>query len=98
MALAHPHTLKHFAVVRELFINHRDAGLEGIEVFYARSSDAQREPWLRLAAELDLVVTGGSDFHGDLLTEVTSPGIEMPPRFAAPLRAWLDGVEEIVLS
>ena len=29
VALAHPHTLEHYAIVRELFARYRDAGLEG---------------------------------------------------------------------
>jgi hypothetical protein len=89
MALAHPHTLRHYAVVRELFIEHRAHGLEGIEAFYGQPSLARAEPWLRLARELDLVVTAGSDFHGDALTDITEPGISLPIAHAARLREWL---------
>jgi 3',5'-nucleoside bisphosphate phosphatase len=61
-------TLAHFSeaapriqIVREL----RDAGLRGLEVFY-RSFDRETVASVgAVAAELDLVATGGSDYHGD---------------------------------
>jgi predicted metal-dependent phosphoesterase TrpH len=40
------------------------AGLMGIEVYYAEHSAAQTAAYLALCRELDLVATGGSDFHG----------------------------------
>lgn len=91
MGLAHPHTLKHHAVVRELFVELRDAGLEGIEAFYGSTSPVRAEPWLRLARELDLVPTAGSDFHGEMVADVTAPGIELPREHASRLREWLLG-------
>jgi hypothetical protein len=39
-------------------------GLQGIEVYYPEHSRAQTDLYARLADELDLVVTGGTDFHG----------------------------------
>jgi hypothetical protein len=50
---------------------------------------ARAESWLRLARELVLVPTAGSDFHGDALAEVKQPGIEMPVAYSPKLRAWL---------
>ncbi|KIG13687.1 putative metal-dependent phosphoesterases (PHP family) [Enhygromyxa salina] len=97
MSLAHPHTLRHYAVVRELFVEFRDQGLEGIEAFYGQASPARAEPWLRLARELDLVPTAGSDFHGDALADVTRPGIEIPLAYAVRLREWLADAPEIRL-
>lgn len=89
VSLAHPHTLGHPALVRELFVRFRAAGLEGIEAFYGRYARAQSQSWLGLARELELVPTGGSDFHGDLVPDVTRPGIEFPPAHAQRLLAWL---------
>lgn len=45
-------------------------GLDGIECYYSRYDARQTSTLLRIAAALDLLVTGGSDFHGD-----TKPGI-----------------------
>ena len=43
---------------------------------------------LRLARELDLVVTAGSDFHAPQL-EITHPVVELPIAYAPQLREWL---------
>jgi predicted metal-dependent phosphoesterase TrpH len=90
MSLAHPHTVGAHALVKELFSHQREAGLRGIEAWYGRYGRAQREPWVRLAKELDLVITGGSDFHGDALPEVDRTGIDLPEKEAQTLVDWLD--------
>jgi hypothetical protein len=95
MGLAHPHTLRHYAVVRELFGEFRDQGLEGIEAFYGHVSPARAEPWLRLARELNLVPTAGSDFHGDALANIKHPGIEVPLAYSVRLREWLADAAQI---
>lgn len=89
MSLAHPHTLRSPPLVDEIFARFRSEGLEGIEAFYGRYNAPERAMWLRVARRRDLVVTGGSDFHGDAVPEVARPGIELPEPLAARLRAWL---------
>jgi predicted metal-dependent phosphoesterase TrpH len=89
MSLAHPHTLRSPALVAEVYRRHQSDGLEGIEAYYGRYPNAEREVWLRLAQAHGLVVTGGSDFHGDSMPEVTRPVIELPEPHAARLREWL---------
>jgi predicted metal-dependent phosphoesterase TrpH len=89
MSLAHPHALGEPALVRELFRRHRDAGLEGLEAFYGKYARAQSRAWLRMCDELDLVATGGSDFHGDMAPEVSRPGIDLPDDRAHALIDWL---------
>lgn len=62
--LAHPFTVpepSREALVRELAA----LGLDGIEVEYPKHDAAERARLRRLAAELGLVATGGSDFHGE---------------------------------
>lgn len=49
------------AIVGEL----RDAGLGGLEVYYRTFDRATVAAVAAVAAELDLVPTGGSDYHGD---------------------------------
>lgn len=49
------------AIVQEL----RDEGLGGLEVFYRTFDRATVAGVAAVAAELDLVPTGGSDYHGD---------------------------------
>lgn len=58
--LAHPGVTK----VDELIEPMRDAGLLGIEAFHTDHTAEQTEHYVRLARRLDLLVTGGSDFHG----------------------------------
>ena len=88
-SLAHPHTYGEFAHVRGLLRDHRELGLEGLEVYYGTYARAESERWLRLAHELDLVATGGSDFHGEMNPAVTQPGVILPKAVAARLCAWL---------
>ncbi|MEM7155676.1 MAG: PHP domain-containing protein [Myxococcota bacterium] len=90
VSLAHPHTLGQPALVRDLYVRFRDQGLEGIEAFYGRYGRAQSEVWLRLVREFDLVATGGSDFHGDLVPEVSRPVIDLPAKHAERLTQWLE--------
>ncbi len=97
MGLAHPHTLRSHALVREIFGEFRGQGLEGIEAFYGHASPARAQPWLRLARDLDLIVTAGSDFH-DPLGEVTRPGVSVPMAYALRLREWLADAPAIRLA
>jgi len=58
--LAHPTVYDSMGIIRDLV----SAGLDGVEVWHPRNSEEDKQELLRLAAELDLVTTGGSDFHG----------------------------------
>jgi len=50
----------------------KEAGLGGVEVHYSTHTKSQTSRYLELARRLDLLVTGGSDFHG-----VTKPDIDI---------------------
>ncbi len=41
------------------------AGLEGIEVFHSKHDRKTVDYYMNIAKKLDLLITGGSDFHGD---------------------------------
>ena len=43
-------------------------GVDGLEVYYPEHTLQQVDQYLQLSQQLDLLVTGGSDFHG---TETT---------------------------
>ncbi|MFH1117839.1 MAG: PHP domain-containing protein [Pseudomonadota bacterium] len=64
--IAHPHSLNSDdparleRIVRDLM----DMGIKGIEAYYPRHTPEQTKIYLDLAARLDLVATGGTDFHG----------------------------------
>lgn len=64
--LAHPYTLglsDHDLEI--LLIELKSHGLDGIEVYYTEHSPEQTKAYLAMAKKLNLVVSGGSDFHGD---------------------------------
>lgn len=48
----------------ELLPSFIEAGLLGIEVFHPQHTQEMEKEFLRLACERNLIVTGGSDFHG----------------------------------
>jgi len=58
--LAHPGLLKRRRWIREM----ADAGLDGLESWHPKHGKDQVRNFLTLARELDLVPTGGSDYHG----------------------------------
>jgi len=64
--IAHPHTLVEdglsaLEVIIQDLLPH---GLQGIEVFYPKHTPEQTARFLEYAVRYDLVVTGGTDFHG----------------------------------
>ncbi len=50
-------------------------GLAGLEVFYPTHPPAEQRFLAGLAAKHDLIITGGSDFHGPGITEADDLGI-----------------------
>jgi len=70
--LAHPSWLDRSEGIVPLCKELKSAGLAGIEVHYSTHRPEQTSHYLNVAKQLDLLVTGGSDFHG-----VTKPDIEV---------------------
>lgn len=72
--LAHPSLLElpDVGSLEELIGILKKAGLGGIEVFYPEHSPEQTEFYQSLALRYDLIMTGGSDFHGAI-----NPHIQM---------------------
>lgn len=71
--LAHPFTLKLKGVAfRNEIMALTAKGLGGLEVYYSEHSPERCRTYRRLADELGLIATGGSDFHG-----AVSPGVEI---------------------
>ena len=74
--LAHPHTLmsnnnssKRSNWVNSQFYDYlqklKSFGLDGVEVYYPGYNQSTKDNLLDLLSELDLMASGGSDFHGD---------------------------------
>jgi predicted metal-dependent phosphoesterase TrpH len=56
--------------VAALLLDLKSAGLRGVEVYYPEHPPRCVTAYLALAAEHDLLVTGGTDFHGDIKPEI----------------------------
>lgn len=72
--LAHPKSLelneKEFLIMIRSMI---ECGLKGIEVYHSSHSSEEMEYYLNIANEYNLLVSGGSDYHGKLV----KPDIEV---------------------
>ncbi|HPW52503.1 MAG TPA: PHP domain-containing protein [Spirochaetota bacterium] len=65
-SLAHPSSLNIDDDLFELYLQKLiKLGLNGIEAYSAIATEKQTELYLKLASKYDLIVTGGSDYHGD---------------------------------
>jgi 3',5'-nucleoside bisphosphate phosphatase len=64
--VAHPYSLNYDSAggLERTLRDLRSVGLQGIEAYYPRHAREQTRLFLGLADKLDLVATGGSDFHG----------------------------------
>jgi len=69
--IAHPEFINHgeamdFEDIKKL----KEAGLQGIEVYQSKHDKKAVEKYKKIAKELDLLITGGSDFHGENSSDV----------------------------
>ena len=64
--LAHPFTLNLTTTedLKKLLISLKAEGLKGLEVYYSEHSAEQTKIFASLAGKLDLLMTRGTDFHG----------------------------------
>lgn len=69
--IAHPHLINHGKPLDKKEIERlKDVGLKGVEVYQTKHDKKTAEKYKKIAEELGLLITGGSDYHGD-----NSPGI-----------------------
>lgn len=73
--LAHPGFVKQ----DDLILRLARAGLGGVECYYAAHTPEQTAAFARLARELGLVATGGSDYHGPRVTPDSRVGMPQVP-------------------
>jgi predicted metal-dependent phosphoesterase TrpH len=82
--LAHPGVAGKDELIPELI----EAGLMGIECYYAEHTPGQIGAYLELCRRHGLVATGGSDFHGSHTGRTNPPGTP-----TVPMSAW-EGLKE----
>lgn len=72
--LAHPNSLLLNDIeLDNLILKMKDNGLDGIEVYHSSFNKQQSDYYSLLAQKYDLLISGGSDYHGPLV----KPGIEI---------------------
>lgn len=86
--LAHPMRLRmETPALYALILSLKEAGLAGVEAYHPSATKAEANALAAFARRNDLIVTGGSDYHGDANSRVRMgrfPGNEpLDPRLAA---------------
>lgn len=88
--LAHPSLYKLNKVrMYDLIYTLKGKGLDGIESIYPAYTPTQQKEFLKLCSKLDLLPTGGSDFHGEnkpsIQLGIGSGSLYVPHTFLTPL-------------
>lgn len=85
--LAHPLGVEaDTARLHELLVELKSIGLDGVEALYGPYSSAERDALCRKAQGLELLVSAGSDWHGEGAA-ADGPGIDMPVALWRQFRA-----------
>ena len=58
--IAHPHLIKNTALINQLL----QKDIDGIECYYGKFLPEAHQRWIKIAKHRNLLITGGSDFHG----------------------------------
>ncbi|MDD5432168.1 MAG: PHP domain-containing protein [Candidatus Omnitrophica bacterium] len=80
--LAHPYIIKNDDLILELIMN----GIMGLEIYYPEHSQSMINYYLELAKKYNLVVTGGSDFHGEAKPDVKIGCMKLPYEFVEKMK------------
>nr|MBA2728942.1 phosphatase [Parachlamydiaceae bacterium] len=60
--IAHPHLINNSKTISKLL----HMNFDGLECYYSRFPLAAQKPWIKIATQKNWLMTGGSDFHGDI--------------------------------
>lgn len=60
--IAHPHLINDQTLIRDLL----KMNFDGIEGYYARFPKVQQEKWVEIGRKKGWIITGGSDYHGEI--------------------------------
>lgn len=60
--IAHPHLIQETKLIKELL----EMSFDGIEGYYGRFPRTQHERWIKIGQKRGWIITGGSDFHGEI--------------------------------
>ncbi len=60
--IAHPHLVENGSTLKDML----QMPFDGIECYYAKFGPQQNQRWLEIARKKNWLITGGSDYHGDI--------------------------------
>lgn len=80
--LAHPYSINHDELIPLLL----DYGLDGLEVYYPDYTPNQTVYYEHLAQKYNLLITGGSDFHGEAKPQVQIGSVKIPYKLVERLK------------
>lgn len=80
--LAHPYLLKSDDLIIE-FVRY---GIRGLEIHYPEHSQSMVNFYLGLAKEYNLLVTGGSDYHGSAKPDIKAGAVKIPYELVQKLK------------
>lgn len=80
--------------MKERFAELKQAGLKGIEAYHMAHSQQQAMAFARTAKDLNLLVTGGSDYHGTIKNVAIGDGMQYWKNRDADIRRFLDAIPE----
>lgn len=80
--LAHPYLLKNDDLIAEF----AKYGIKGLEVYYPEHTQSMNNFYLEKAKKFNLLVTGGSDFHGSAKPDVKMGMVKLPYKFVELLK------------
>jgi len=65
--LAHPNLIKNKQVINNLL----NLPFDGLEAYYGKLIFSQEQKWVEIAKKHNMLITGGSDFHGNIRPYIT---------------------------
>ncbi len=93
--LAHPIQVdRTLTVLHKLLPELKSFGLQGVETYYPTQKKKMRKRIAKFAGEFDLILTGGSDYHGDIRPGTRLAGgnnVYVPPELLDKMKARLPG-------
>ncbi|NLB18169.1 MAG: PHP domain-containing protein [Syntrophomonadaceae bacterium] len=84
--LAHPGHIKDQRLVDEMIC----LGINGIEVFYPEHSEQQTSYYRELSQAKGLLITGGSDFHGESAERNEMGAVRIERRYVEDMKSFLN--------
>jgi predicted metal-dependent phosphoesterase TrpH len=64
--IAHPHLIENGKTLQELL----EMDFDGIECYYGRFHHDQNKRWVKIAEKKKWLITGGSDYHGEIKPDI----------------------------